>query len=118
MCNQHPHYAEPVDPALPRSDVKLNLSRTALVVIDPQIDFMSPAGPHWRVTHHRILLAHKGKETKAAQWLREASICRQPVADGILDRQRADRTGADARAVDQRGRALPRHACARTAQGR
>ena len=49
MCNQNPHYADPVEPALPRSDMKLDLSRTALVVIDPQIDFMSPEGRSWHV---------------------------------------------------------------------
>lgn len=47
MCNVPSKYADPVEPALPRSDMKLDLSRTALVVIDPQIDFMSPQGRSW-----------------------------------------------------------------------
>ena len=54
MCNQNPHYADPVEPALPRSDMKLDLSRTALVVIDPQIDFMSPAGRSWGVVGESV----------------------------------------------------------------
>ena len=37
-------YADPVKPALPPSDMKLDLKRTALVVTDPQIDFLSPDG--------------------------------------------------------------------------
>ena len=54
MCNQHPQYADPVEPALPRSDMKLDLSRTALVVIDPQIDFMSPEGRSWPVVGESV----------------------------------------------------------------
>lgn len=37
-------YADPLKPALPASTVQWDMSRTALVVIDPQIDFMSPKG--------------------------------------------------------------------------
>src|SRR5688572_19389683 len=37
-------YADPVKPALPASTFQWDTSRTALVVIDPQIDFMSPQG--------------------------------------------------------------------------
>ncbi len=42
-------YADPAQPALPPSDMKLDLSRTALVVTDPQIDFLSPKGVTWGV---------------------------------------------------------------------
>ncbi|HGK8969952.1 TPA: cysteine hydrolase [Pseudomonas aeruginosa] len=42
-------YADPVKPALPASTFEWDLSRTALVVIDPQIDFMSPEGAGWPV---------------------------------------------------------------------
>lgn len=42
-------YADPVEPALPPSDMKLDLGRTALVVTDPQIDFLSPDGVTWGV---------------------------------------------------------------------
>jgi nicotinamidase-related amidase len=40
-------YADPVNPALPASTFKWDTSRTAMVVIDPQIDFMSPKGGAW-----------------------------------------------------------------------
>ncbi len=42
-------YAPPAKPALPPSDMVLNLKRTALVVTDPQIDFLSPKGVTWGV---------------------------------------------------------------------
>ncbi|MGA7812460.1 MAG: cysteine hydrolase, partial [Caballeronia sp.] len=41
QVNPHP-YADPVNPALPPSDFKLDVSRAALVVVDPQNDFLSP----------------------------------------------------------------------------
>lgn len=40
-------YSEPKKPGLPPSTMDLNLSRTALVVIDPQIDFLSEDGVTW-----------------------------------------------------------------------
>jgi nicotinamidase-related amidase len=40
-------YARPAEPFLPPSDMKLDLSRAALVVTDPQIDFLSPEGVAW-----------------------------------------------------------------------
>ena len=40
-------YSEPKEPGLPQSTMELNLSRTALVVIDPQIDFLSEDGVTW-----------------------------------------------------------------------
>jgi nicotinamidase-related amidase len=42
-------YADPAEPALPPSDMVLDLDRTALVVTDPQIDFLSPDGVTWGV---------------------------------------------------------------------
>lgn len=42
-------YAAPENPALPPSDMKLDLNRAALVVTDPQIDFLSPEGVTWGV---------------------------------------------------------------------
>ena len=35
-------YADPAEPALPATGFKLDLSKAALVVIDPQNDFLSP----------------------------------------------------------------------------
>lgn len=40
-------YADPEEPMLPPSDMRLDLARTALVVVDPQIDFLSPNGVAW-----------------------------------------------------------------------
>jgi len=42
-------YADPSEPALPPSNMKLDLSRAALVVTDPQIDFLDPKGVTWGV---------------------------------------------------------------------
>lgn len=42
-------YADPESPALPPSNMELELPRTALVVTDPQIDFLSPDGVTWGV---------------------------------------------------------------------
>lgn len=42
-------YADPANPALPASTFKWDASRTAMVVIDPQIDFMSPKGGAWGI---------------------------------------------------------------------
>lgn len=42
-------YTDPGKPALPPSNMKLDLSRAALVVTDPQIDFLSPDGVTWGV---------------------------------------------------------------------
>ena len=47
-------YADPVKPALPPSDMKLDLARTALVVIDPQVDFLSPKGVTWGVVGESV----------------------------------------------------------------
>lgn len=49
-ANQHPGngpYADPVNPALPQTGFKLDRSKAALVVIDPQNDFLSPTGVSW-----------------------------------------------------------------------
>jgi nicotinamidase-related amidase len=40
-------YADPEKGVLPATGFKLNRSRAALVVIDPQIDFLSPNGVSW-----------------------------------------------------------------------
>ncbi len=48
-------YAPPADPALPPSDMKLNLKRTALVVTDPQVDFLSPKGVAWGVVSESVI---------------------------------------------------------------
>ncbi|WP_245827364.1 hypothetical protein [Roseovarius gaetbuli] len=47
-------YAPPAEPALPPSDMVLDLSRTALVVTDPQVDFLSPDGVTWGVVGESV----------------------------------------------------------------
>jgi len=47
-------YADPAEPALPPSNMKLDLSRTALVVTDPQNDFLSPDGVAWGVVGESV----------------------------------------------------------------
>ncbi len=40
-------YAEPAEPGLPPSDMELDFPRVALLVTDPQIDFLSEDGVTW-----------------------------------------------------------------------
>jgi nicotinamidase-related amidase len=42
-------YAEPHNPALPNSGFVFDLKHAALVITDPQIDFLSPDGVSWPV---------------------------------------------------------------------
>ena len=53
-------YDDPKNPALQKGKMELDPSRAALVVIDPQIDFMSPKGKAWpvvgeSVTEHNVV---------------------------------------------------------------
>lgn len=47
-------YADPAEPALPATTVKLSLGDTALVITDPQIDFLSPDGVTWGVVGESV----------------------------------------------------------------
>ncbi len=47
-------YAEPEEPGLPPSNMELDLSRTALVITDPQIDFLSPDGVTWGLVGNSV----------------------------------------------------------------
>ncbi len=47
-------YAPPAKGALPPSDMKLDLARTALVITDPQIDFLHPDGVTWGVVGESV----------------------------------------------------------------
>ncbi len=47
-------YAEPANPGLPPSTMELNLPRTALVVTDPQIDFLSEDGVTWGIVGESV----------------------------------------------------------------
>ncbi|WP_299592724.1 cysteine hydrolase [uncultured Tateyamaria sp.] len=47
-------YADPETPGLPAVDMEIDLSNTALVVIDPQIDFLSEKGVSWGVVGNSV----------------------------------------------------------------
>jgi len=47
-------YAEPANPGLPPSTMELDLPRTALVITDPQIDFLSPDGVTWALVGKNV----------------------------------------------------------------
>lgn len=66
-----PYYQDPQHPALPDTGFKLDLSRAALVVIDPQIDFLSNEGVTWpfvgdSVTENGVV-GHLGQLFEAAK---------------------------------------------------
>ena len=117
-------YADPAEPALPQTDVEIDLSRTALVVTDPQIDFLSPDGVTWgvvgeSVTEHgtvenieRLMVAAKDAGMTVAisphyyyptdhGWKFEGPLEKLMHAIGMFDRQGAlttegfDGSGAD-----------------------
>lgn len=53
-------YADPAEPALPASDMFITMGDTAIVITDPQIDFLSPDGVTWAVvgesvTEHNVV---------------------------------------------------------------
>jgi len=47
-------YADPAEPALPQTGVEVALADTALVITDPQIDFLSPEGVTWGVVGESV----------------------------------------------------------------
>jgi nicotinamidase-related amidase len=47
-------YADPAKPVLPPSNMKLDLARTALVVTDPQVDFLSPKSVIWSAVSESV----------------------------------------------------------------
>ena len=51
---QQDPYAEPKNPGLPPSNMKLDLPRTAIVITDPQIDFLSPKGVTWGLVGNSV----------------------------------------------------------------
>jgi nicotinamidase-related amidase len=64
-------YAEPQNPALPASGFVFDPARAALVITDPQIDFLSPEGVSWPVFGDSIrdndTVAHIGELFAAAK---------------------------------------------------
>ena len=47
-------YADPENPGLPQVDMEVDLARTALVVVDPQVDFLSEDGVTWGVVGESV----------------------------------------------------------------
>ena len=64
-------YAEPQNPALPASGFLLDPQHAALVITDPQIDFLSPDGASWAVFGDSVrendTVAHIGELLDAAK---------------------------------------------------
>lgn len=54
VAAQDDPYAEPEEPGLPPSNMELDLSRTAIVITDPQIDFLSPDGVTWALVGNTV----------------------------------------------------------------
>ncbi|MFD2207809.1 cysteine hydrolase [Kiloniella antarctica] len=59
-ASSNPNYDDPVKPALPPVDVEISVNDTALIVVDPQIDFLSDKGVTWgvvgeSVTEHNVV---------------------------------------------------------------
>ena len=52
--NAASQYTDPKNRSLPDPGMRLDLRRTALVVIDPQIDFMSPKGAGWSIVGESV----------------------------------------------------------------
>ena len=67
----HGAYADPAEGALPPTAFELNVERAALVVTDPQIDFLSPDGVTWGVVgksvEHNGTVGNIGRLFKAAK---------------------------------------------------
>jgi nicotinamidase-related amidase len=47
-------YADPADPGLPQVDMQIDPRRTALVVVDPQVDFLDKRGVAWGVVGESV----------------------------------------------------------------
>ena len=47
-------YAEPENPVLPPSNMELDLPHAALVITDPQVDFLSPDGVTWGMVGNSV----------------------------------------------------------------
>lgn len=47
-------YADPTEPVLPPTDVEVGLADTALVIVDPLVDFLSPKGVAWKVVGESV----------------------------------------------------------------
>ncbi|MBY0226824.1 MAG: cysteine hydrolase [Hyphomicrobium sp.] len=53
-CSKNPAYQDPQDAALPKSTMELIKGRAALVIVDPQNDFLSEKGVAWGVVGESV----------------------------------------------------------------
>ncbi len=103
------HYADPADPGLPLIDMQIEPGRTALVVVDPQVDFLDEGGVAWGVVGEsvseqgvvdnleRLFIAAKAAEMPVVvsphyyypqdhQWAFEGTLERVMHGIGMFDR--------------------------------
>ena len=70
LAQENP-YADPAEPGLPQTEMSVSLANTALVITDPQIDFLSPDGVTWGVVGESVqehdTVAHIGDLMAAAK---------------------------------------------------
>ena len=76
-ASDNPAYADPAEPALPQSDMALEKGRAALLVVDPQIDFLSPDGVAWGVVGESV--REHGVVDNLARLMRAAKAASMPV---------------------------------------
>jgi nicotinamidase-related amidase len=73
----NPAYAEPQSPALPASDMELTNGRAALLIVDPQVDFLSEQGVAWGVVGESV--TEHGVVDNLERLLRAAKAAGMPV---------------------------------------
>jgi len=73
----NPAYAEPTEPGLPPSTMTLDKGRAALLVVDPQIDFLSPDGVTWGVVGESV--TEHGVVDNLGRLFRAAKAADMPV---------------------------------------
>lgn len=76
-ASQNPAYAPPEEPALPPSTMALEKGRAALLVVDPQIDFLSPEGVTWGVVGESV--TEHGVVDNLGRLFRAAKAADMPV---------------------------------------
>lgn len=69
--NPNPKYQDPADAILPGTGFQLDLARAALVIIDPQVDFLSEKGVTWPLVGNSVtengVVDHLGQLFEAAK---------------------------------------------------
>jgi len=73
----NPAYAEPSAPALPPSEMELVKGRAAILVVDPQVDFLSEEGVAWGVVGESV--TEHGVVDNLERLLRAAKAADLPV---------------------------------------